>query len=161
MQRPRRTYSLITVWLYLNLPGGPMAHISWMSTRLIIEQSFVSYQFQWSNHWRRSSTGGWAPYVSLAGMFTSSTNTTYTANLIRIHICMSVCHCVQVSIHIFVWLSTYHLSVCLYTSVCFSIYVCLPGYLPDNLPTYRHACLSVCFSVCIPTPSIYTVYINN
>lgn len=54
-----------------------MAHMTWMSTRLIMEQSFMSYQFQWSSHWRSSSTGGWAPYTSLAGMFTSSTNTTW------------------------------------------------------------------------------------
>ena len=59
------------------VPGGPMAHMIWMSTRLMVAQSLVSYQFQWPSHWRSSSTGGWAPYVSLAGMLTSSTNTTW------------------------------------------------------------------------------------
>ena len=48
--------------------------------------SFRSYQFQWSSHCLSSSMGGWAPYSSLAGMFRSSTNTTYypIATLINI-----------------------------------------------------------------------------
>ena len=60
-----------------NIPGGPIAHIIWMSTSLIIEQSFRSYQFQWSNHCLSNSMGGWAPYTSRAGILTSSTKTTW------------------------------------------------------------------------------------
>eukprot|EP00967_Tisochrysis_lutea_P005320 scaffold6363_cov25-Tisochrysis_lutea.AAC.6 len=37
--------------------------------------SFRSYQPSWSIHWRSSSMGGCAPYVSSAGMLRSSTNT--------------------------------------------------------------------------------------
>lgn len=33
---------------------------------------FRSYQPPWSIHWRRSSMGGWAPYVSSMGMLRSS-----------------------------------------------------------------------------------------
>lgn len=44
------------------LPRSPMA--------------FLSYQPPWSIHCRRSSTGGWAPYTSRAGMFRSSTKKT-------------------------------------------------------------------------------------
>ena len=36
-----------------------------------------SYQFPWSKYCRRSSTGGWAPNVSSAGMFMSSTKMTH------------------------------------------------------------------------------------
>ncbi|KAG7256268.1 hypothetical protein CRUP_029318, partial [Coryphaenoides rupestris] len=45
-------------------PGGPMAHAKLMSTSCL--------KPRWSIHWRSSSMGGWAPYVSNMGMFRSS-----------------------------------------------------------------------------------------
>jgi len=53
-------------------PGGPIAAINCVSTRNILLVSFKSYQCRWSKNWRSSSIGGWAPYISLAGMFMSS-----------------------------------------------------------------------------------------
>lgn len=37
---------------------------------------YLSNQYPWSIHCRRTSMGGWAPYFSLAGIFKSSTKTT-------------------------------------------------------------------------------------
>lgn len=44
-----------------------------MSISLIGVTSLL-YHVLWSCNWRRSSMGGWAPYSSFRGMFTSSTN---------------------------------------------------------------------------------------
>ena len=54
-------------------PGGPMLAMNWTSTMFRIVLSDRSYQPSWSIHCRSSSIGGWAPYVSSAGMFRSST----------------------------------------------------------------------------------------
>ena len=47
------------------------------TTRRKAQGGLRSYQPPWSAHCRSSSIGGCAPYTSLAGMFKSSTNTTY------------------------------------------------------------------------------------
>lgn len=47
------------------------------SVSMILELSFLSYQWLWSIHCRSSSIGGCAPYTSFAGMLKSSTNTTH------------------------------------------------------------------------------------
>ena len=41
-----------------------------------VECIYLSNQYPWSIHCRKTSIGGWAPYFSLAGMLRSSTNTT-------------------------------------------------------------------------------------
>ena len=53
-------------------PGGPIAARNWTSCSTILVVSFRSYQWPWSKNCRRSSMGGWAPYISRAGMFMSS-----------------------------------------------------------------------------------------
>lgn len=57
---------------FLPPPGGPIADRNSMSTIFNLEVSFLSYQWWWSIHCLSSSIGGWAPYISLAGMFRSS-----------------------------------------------------------------------------------------
>ena len=44
--------------------------------RLLNYHCYLSNQYPWSIHCRRTSIGGCAPYFSLAGMLRSSTNTT-------------------------------------------------------------------------------------
>ncbi len=56
-------------------PGGPMAATSCTSVSCLKALS-RPYQPPWSTAWRSSSMGGCAPYVSLAGMLRSSTNST-------------------------------------------------------------------------------------
>ena len=44
--------------------------------KFFVECNYLSNQYPWSIHCRKTSIGGWAPYFSLAGMLRSSTNTT-------------------------------------------------------------------------------------
>mmetsp|Transcript_6911 Transcript_6911/g.16611 ORF Transcript_6911/g.16611 Transcript_6911/m.16611 type:complete len:242 (-) Transcript_6911:590-1315(-) len=57
-------------------PGGPIEPTNTMSMMARKPRSPVrSYQPPWSNHWRRISIGGCAPYSSRLGMLRSSTCT--------------------------------------------------------------------------------------
>mmetsp|Transcript_18090 Transcript_18090/g.56678 ORF Transcript_18090/g.56678 Transcript_18090/m.56678 type:complete len:212 (+) Transcript_18090:3869-4504(+) len=66
-----RRKRLVTTWR--PPPGGPMHPTKAMSMILRNSSVLRSYQPCWSIHWRRSSTGGCAPYSSRLGMLTSST----------------------------------------------------------------------------------------
>jgi len=67
-------------------PGGPMAATRVTSTMNLYLSVLRSYQPPWSTHWRISSTGGCAPYVSRAGMLKSSMKMTNCLPSIGPHI---------------------------------------------------------------------------
>jgi len=55
-------------------PGGPKAVNKMTSSNLLKDNSFLSYQPEWSKNYLSNSIAGWHPESSLLGIFKSSTN---------------------------------------------------------------------------------------